>query len=81
MAMSFEAEMSGNGTLQMKKKDVKTSQKLSRSRLESPVVDRDSSRSVPVSSLVSLFVAQSYNDCTIVVELYKQRHIGMGRLQ
>ena len=31
--------MSENDALKMKKKDVKTSQKLSRSRFESPVVD------------------------------------------
>ena len=49
--------MSGNDTLQMKKNYVNMSRKLSRSRLESPVVDRDSSRSVSVFSLVSLFVA------------------------
>ena len=44
--------MSGNDALKMKKKDVKTSQKLSRSRFESPVVDP--SRFIEIHRGVSL---------------------------
>ena len=73
--------MSGNDALQMKKKDVKTSRKLFRSRLESPVVDPSRFIEECPCVLTGEFVCGTYNDCTIAVELYKQRHVGMGRLQ